>query len=112
VETANDEKDVIWLGDALSVLRAFPRSVRILLGSDLRRLQLGELPMNSKSMKSVGSGVRELRARDRNNQYRTIYVVYVGMKILVLHCFVKKSRVTPKVDIDTARRRLRAFGRK
>lgn len=112
METAKDEKDVIWLGDALSVLRAFPRSVRILLGSDLRRLQLGESPLNSKSLKTVGSGVRELRARDRNNQYRTIYVVNVGNKILVLHSFVKKSRVTPKVDIDTARRRLRAFGQR
>ncbi len=105
------ERDVIWLGDSLSVLKAFPRSVRILLGSDLRRLQLGELALNSKPMKTVGSGVRELRARDRNNQYRAIYVVNVGMKILVLHCFVKKSRATPGVDIDTARRRLRAFGR-
>jgi len=111
VETAKYEKDVIWLGNALSVLKAFPRSIRILLGSDLRRLQLGESPLNSKSLKTVGSGVRELRARDQNNQYRTIYVVNVGKKILVLHCFVKKSRVTAKVDIDMARRRLKAFGR-
>ena len=25
-------------------------------------------------MKTVGPGIRELRARDRNNQYRTMYV--------------------------------------
>lgn len=108
---AKDEKDVIWLGDSLSVLKGFPRFVRILLGSDLRRLQLGEAPSNAKPMKTVGPGARELRARYRNNQYRAIYVVSVGKKILVLHCFVKKSRATPNVAIDTARRRLKAFCR-
>jgi len=107
-----DEKDIIWLGDSLSVLQAFPKSVRIDLGSDLRRLQIGELPKDFRPMKTVGSGVRELRARDRNNQYRTIYVIRMRTKVVVLHSFIKKSRTTPKADIDTARERLRAFDRK
>jgi len=63
-------------------------------------------------MKTVGSGVRELRARDRNNQYRTMYVTRMGTKIVVLHSFIKKSRTTPKADIETAKQRLRAFDRK
>jgi len=107
-----DEKDIVWLGDSLSVLQAFPKSVRIDLGSDLRRLQIGELPKDFKPMKTVGSGVRELRARDRNNQYRTMYVIRMRTKVVVLHSFIKKSRTTPKADIDTARERLRAFDRK
>jgi phage-related protein len=107
-----DEKDVVWLGDSLSVLQKFPKSVRIDLGSDLRRLQIGELPKDFKPMKTVGSGVRELRARDRNNQYRTMYVTKTGTKIVVLHSFIKKSRMTPKADIDTAKERLRAFDSK
>jgi len=107
-----DEKDIVWLGDSLSVLQAFPKSVRIDLGSDLRRLQIGELPKDFKPMKTVGSGVRELRARDHNNQYRTMYVIRMRTKVVVLHSFIKKSRTTPKADIDTARERLRAFDRK
>ena len=107
-----DEKDIVWLGDSLADLQAFPKSVRIDLGSDLRRLQIGELPKDFKPMKTVGSGVRELRARDRNNQYRTMYVIRMGTKVVVLHSFIKKSRTTPKADIDTARERLRAFDRK
>jgi len=103
--------DVIWLGDTLSVIKGFPRPVRILLGSDLRRLQLGEMPLNVKPMKTVCPGARELRARARNNQYRAIYVVNESKNILVLHCFVKKSRATTNADIDAARRRLKAFGR-
>ena len=109
---SKEEKDVIWLGDSLTVLQGFPKSVRIDLGSDLRRLQIGELPLNFKPMKTVGPGVRELRARDRNNQYRTMYVARMGTSIVVLHSFVKKSRTTPKAEIDTAKERLRAFDRK
>lgn len=108
---SKDEKDVVWLGDSLEVLRSFPKSVRIDLGSDLRRLQIGELPLDSKPMKTVGPGVRELRARDRNNQFRTIYVLRTGTRIVVVHCFVKKSRTTPKTEVDLARERLRAFDR-
>lgn len=103
------EKDVVWLGDSLVVLQGFPKSARIDLGSDLRRLQIGELPLDSKPMKTVGPGVRELRARDRNNQYRTMYVVRKGDEIIVLHSFVKKSKTTSKADINTAKERLKAL---
>lgn len=85
--------------------------VREALGSDLRRLQLGEIPLDSTPMKTVGPGVRELRARDRNNRYRVIYVVRKGTEIVVLHSFVKKSRTTPKADIDLARKRMKILDR-
>lgn len=104
------EKDIVWLGDSLEVLQSFPKTVRIDLGSNLRRIQIGEVPLDSKPMKSVGRGVRELRARDRNNQYRTIYVVKKGDNIIVLHSFIKKSRTTSKADINIAKERLKALG--
>ena len=99
------EKDIIWLSDSLKVLKDFPKTVRIDLGSDLRRLQIGEAPLDFRSMKTVGRGVRELRARDRNNQYRTMYVVKKGDDIFVLHSFIKKSRTTSKADINIAKER-------
>lgn len=105
------EKDVIWLGDSLSVLQQFPKSVRVDLGSDIRRLQIGELPMDSKPVKTVGPGVRELRAKDRDNQFRTIYVIPKGDGIVVLHSLIKKSRTTAKSDINIARERLKSFNR-
>ena len=106
---SKEEKDVVWMGDSLDVLQAFPKAVRADLGSDLRRLQIGEMPLDSKPMKTVGPGVRELRTCDRNNQFRTMYVARKGTEIVVLHCFVKKSRRTPKNDIDTAKERLKVF---
>ena len=104
-----EEKDVVWMGDSLGVLQAFPKTVRADLGGDLRRLQIGEMPLDSKLMRIVGPGVRELRARDRNNQFRTMYAARKGSEIVVLHCFIKKSRTTPKTAIDTAKERLKAF---
>lgn len=72
------------MGDSLEVLQGFTKAVRIDLGSDLRRIQIGEMPLDSKPMKTVGRGARELRARDRNNQYRTMYVVKKSDEIVVL----------------------------
>ena len=103
------EKDIVWLGDSLEVLQGFPKTVRIDLGSDLRRIQIGEVPLDSKPMKTVGRGVRVLRARDRNNQYRTMYIVKKGDDIFVLHSFIKKSRTTSKADIKIAKERLKAL---
>lgn len=105
------ERDIVWMGDSLNVLQSFPKTVRADLGSDLRRLQIGEKPLDSKPIKTVGPGVRELRARDRNNQFRTMYVAKKGAEIVVLHCFIKKSRTTAKFDINTAKERLKAFDR-
>jgi phage-related protein len=103
------EKDIVWLGDSLEVLQGFPKTVRIDLGSDLRRIQIGEVPLDFKPMKTVGRGVRELRTRDRNNQYRTMYIVKKGDDISVLHSFIKKSRTTSKADIKIAKERLKAL---
>ena len=105
------EKEIIWLGDSLEVLRGFPASVRVDIGSDLRRLQIGEQPLNSKSVKTVGPGVRELRAKDRDNQFRTVYFLAKSDDVVVLHSFIKKSRTTPKKDIDIAKERFKLFKR-
>ena len=60
-------------------------------------------------MSSVGAGVREIRTRDDGNAYRTLYVANIGEAIYVLHVFTKKSHVTKKTDIDTARDRFKAL---
>lgn len=56
-------------------------------------------------------GVRELRVKDRDNQFRTIYVIPKGDDIIVLHTFIKKSRTTAKADINIAKERLKDFKR-
>ncbi len=59
-------------------------------------------------MPSIGIGVREIRVRE-NGAYRLIYVAKFSEAIYVLHAFEKKSRTTPKPDVELARMRFRAL---
>lgn len=77
------------------------------LGSELYRVQMGEEPHDWKPMKTVGAGVREIRVFTSDGTYRAIYVANIGDRVVVLHCFEKKSEKTPKRDIDLARTRLK-----
>jgi len=100
--------ELIWEGNSLEVVRGFPQEVRKELGEDIRRVQLGVKPKNGRPMKSVGAGVAELRQRDSNGWYRTIYLCVLEGKLHILHSFVKKSRNTPRNDLSIAETRLKA----
>ena len=101
------EKEVVWEGSSLVDLRAFPDDVKVNLGGELRRLQEGANPLDSKPMTTVGKGVYELRDRDTKGWYRVIYYTKVKNKIHVLHSFVKKSAKTPQKDLNRAEGRLK-----
>jgi phage-related protein len=62
-------------------------------------------------MRAVGSGVRELRIRDRSGAFRVIYLATLVDRVVVLHAFQKKTRRTAKHDIDLAAKRLRGLRR-
>jgi phage-related protein len=59
-------------------------------------------------MPSVGLGVSELRVR-AGGAFRVMYVAKFAEAVYVLHAFQKKSRKTARLDIEVARRRLRAL---
>ena len=52
-------KSVEFLGDTVEVLRAFPDKARQNAGFQLDKVQRGEEPDDSKSMPSIGAGVRD-----------------------------------------------------
>ncbi len=101
------DKKVIWEGDSLEVLKKFPDEVKQNIGNDLRRLQLGKSPLDSKPMKSIAQGVYELRDADGRTWYRVIYYVKIKDSIDVLHSLTKKSRKTPKGELKRATERLK-----
>ncbi len=100
---------IAWEGDSLEVLKEFPKAVKRNFGLQLRLLQQGEMPKNFKSMKSIGSGVYELREQDKSHWYRVIYLAKVNDTIYVLHSFRKKTAKTERPDINTATKRLKAL---
>ncbi len=99
--------EVVWLGDSREVLRAFPSGVQQDLGYALYRVQLGQMPPDSKPMKTVGPGTYELREQDERAWYRVFYLKKVANVVYVLHCFEKRTAQTEKKDIEVAQQRLK-----
>jgi phage-related protein len=57
-------------------------------------------------MPTIGPGACELRIRARL-AHRVFYVAKLAEGVYVLHAFEKRTRKTPKSDIDLARTRLK-----
>lgn len=99
-------KPIRWLGDSLNRVREFARDARHEVGTELRHIQQGEQPADWKPMATVGPGVNEIRV-SAGREHRVLYVAKFAETVYVLHAFVKKSRRTPKRDIDLAAMRYR-----
>jgi phage-related protein len=100
---------IVWIGNSLDDLKAFPDSARQSAGYQLSKIQHGELPDDWKPMGAIGVGVREIRIRDVSGAFRVIYVARFGNAIYVLHAFQKKSQKTSWQDVDLARKRFRSI---
>jgi phage-related protein len=57
-------------------------------------------------MSSVGRGVAEIRIH-YGAEYRVFYLAKFVDAVYVLHAFEKRSRRTPGLNLDIARRRLK-----
>lgn len=101
-------KAAIFHPAAREAIRSFSEEVRRELGKAIFDLQKGEvlgMPL-SRPMRSIASGAAELRIRDRSGIYRAFYYTNSPRGILVFHAFVKKTRATPKHEIDLGKKRL------
>ncbi len=67
-------------------------------------VQMGEKPLDGKSMNSIGTGVKEIRIYT-GGAFRIIYVAKFKEAVYVLHAFQKKTQKTSKKDIDLAKKR-------
>ena len=102
-------KAVVFHPAARTAIRLFPREVRRELGKAIYDLQRGEtlsMPL-SKPLPSLAPGAAELRIRDRQGIYRTLYYTRSVKGILIFHAFVKKSRAIPQHELHLARKRLK-----
>jgi len=57
--------------------------------------------------RAMGSGLFELRPKGREGIGRVFYCFLIGKTIIVLHGFVKKTRETPRRELEIARRRMK-----
>jgi phage-related protein len=93
-------KPVLFVGTSRDGIRGFPDEARQVAGYQLLRVQEGELPDDWRPMVSVGAGAIEIRVQDRAGSFRVIFVAKFEEAVYVLHCFQKKTRQTPKRDIE------------
>ncbi len=57
--------------------------------------------------KAIGQGLLELRLKGAEGIARVFYCTQVGRRIVMLHCFVKKSDRTPSRALAVARVRMK-----
>lgn len=100
-------KPIVFCADSLDGLRDFPSDARQQAGFQLDKVQHGANPDDWKPMKTVGSGVREIRIWEESGAFRVIYLAKLEDAVYVLHCFQKKSQKTKQSDIDVAKKRYR-----
>ena len=98
-------KSVEFIGSALDDLRDFPLSARREAGYQIDKVQHGEEPDDWKPMKTIGTGVQEIRVRDEAGAFRVIYIAKLKDAVYVLHCFQKKTLRTSARDIALANKR-------
>ncbi len=102
-------KTIKFIGDSLERIRDFPEKARKAMGVQLFRIQSGLDPHDWKPMKTVGTGVREVRIHV-NGEFRAFYVANIGNNLYVLHAFQKKTEKTSQKDIDLAKLRFKKIG--
>jgi len=103
-------RPVIWLGDSLRELKAFPAPVQDEMGYAIYLAQCGQKHVSAKPLKGLRSGVMEMVSDQRGDTFRSVYTVRFTDRVFVLHAFQKKSKsgiATPKADIDLIKQRLK-----
>ncbi|AWK15730.1 type II toxin-antitoxin system RelE/ParE family toxin [Candidatus Fukatsuia symbiotica] len=100
-------KPIKFRGNSLDELRTFPDAARREAGYQLDQVQHGRNPDDWKPIKSIGTGVCEIRVRDTAGAFRIIYIAKLKNTVYVLHCFQKKTQKTSPQAISLATQRLK-----
>lgn len=83
-----------------------PEADRHTIGKDIQKVEFG-WPLGRPHCAPLGAGLWEVRSDlDGNRIARVIFCMGDGHMIL-LHGFIKKTRQTPQLDMDLARKRQR-----
>lgn len=84
-------------------LLALDKASKQVIGEDIKTVQFA-WPMGMPLVRALGGGLWEVRSRLTDVHARVIFMIEDSYMVL-LHGFIKKSRATPKPDLDLARKR-------
>lgn len=88
-------------------LKALDKADRARIGEDIRTVEFG-WPIGMPVCKPLGHGLYEVRTTLKNRIARVLFGI-VDDEMVLLHGFIKKSQVTPKNELELARKRLKAY---
>ena len=81
------------------------------IGEDIKTVEFG-WPVGMPVCRPIGSGLSETRTDlPQNRTARVLFYVDAEGRMVLLHGFIKKSRKTPKEDLELARQRMRMHRR-
>lgn len=81
-----------------------------LVGTDLKLVELG-WPVGMPTCRPMGDGLHEVRTTlSGNRELRVLFFVDASYAVL-LHAFFKKTRATPKHELDLAKKRMSIYRR-
>jgi phage-related protein len=101
---------ISWLKGPQKDFEAFPAGVQLEARRALTIAAEGAKADTAKPFKGVDGGVFEIALEHRGNAYRVIYAAQLGVDLVVIDAFQKKSKTgikTPKVDVDRIRQRIK-----
>ena len=84
-------------------LRDLAPNDRKIIGTDIKEVQFG-WPLGMPLVRKMGKDLWEIRSHLEGRIARVLFTV-VGVQMVLLHAFIKKSRKTPQSDLETAKAR-------
>lgn len=69
--------------------------------------QVGIFSVKEPYVRHVQDKIWEIRARGKEKLARSLYITSTGKRVVILRTFVKKTRKTPKREIELALRRIK-----
>jgi len=85
-------------------IKSLSKADRKIIGEDIKDVEFS-WPTGMPLCRSLGRGVWEIRSSLTQNRIaRTLFCEQAG-KMVLLHAFIKKTKKTPKAELDLAQKR-------
>ena len=82
-------------------LKSLNKQDRFLIGTDIKSVEYG-WPIGMPVCRPMGKGLYEVRTNLPSNRIARVLFCIIDAEMILLHGFLKKSRQTPKSDLDLA----------
>src|SRR5712691_24757 len=85
-------------------IKSFSKADRKIIGEDIKDVEFS-WPIGMPLCRSLGKGIWEIRSSLTQSRIaRTLFCEQAG-KMVLLHAFIKKTKKTPKAELDLAQKR-------